>query len=242
MKKKSTVLTMAAVAAVIVTSILLAGCGPKPTKIIVMPGHKRQFIIDADLAVMVLDTPRVIYFGDLKKSLSFTKPPRNMPPEEVLWNYFSERFVRDIGREVDLMSVSMVEPRHDYRITREVVRTLDEDIMIQVPEVGTVFTFDDNTPALVLFMCQIRLGTETNPYSLERPDGGLNVAIARRLVYLGSFVLWDNREFKPISYGRVKTTVPIIREEATETNWDEGMRTFVRTIFEPTGFLRRKQR
>lgn len=234
---------MAAIAAVIVTSLALTGCGgAKPTKIVVAPGHKKQFIIDADMAVMVLDTPIVVYFGDLKKSISFTNPPEDLPTEIALWNYFTDGFIRDAAREVDLTNVFMVDARHDFRITREVVRTSEEDITVQVPELGTRFTFDDGvTPALVLFMCQIRVGTETNPYFLERAEVGLNVAVSRRLVYIGSFVLWDNREFKPISYGRVKTTLPIIREEATEANWNEAMRNFVRTIFEPTGFLRRKR-
>jgi hypothetical protein len=231
-------------------AIGLSGCGggSKATTIIVVPGYEKGFIINASVAVVILDKePEIIYLGDAKKSLASTDAAKNTgrsaTPEALIWNYFTDRLVQEIVREVDVKDAFIAEIGHHYRITREMVNTLDESIAVEIPDIGTRFTFDGREEtALVLFLDRIRLGTDTDPYFLERAQHGLSTTTGRRLIYMAAFTLWDNRENKPICYGRVKTIVPIRREEATVANWEEITKTFVRTIFEPTGFLKRQGR
>jgi len=235
------IITMIIIAAAMVPLMLLPSCGGnKATKIIVAPGYKKHFAINADLAVVTMDkSPSIIYLGDLKKSLGGDPKDTSVTGEELAWRFFIDQLMRDINREIDVKEVFEAEVNQRYLITKDFFRTADEDITVELPDSGTLFTLDSRVPALVLFLDQVRIGTETDPYFQERAQAGLYVTSARKLVYLATFVLWDNRERKPICYGRVKTFVPITREEATVANWAEVSRDFVRTVFEPTGFKKR---
>jgi hypothetical protein len=243
-KAYANILTAAAIAAIIAPMLTLSGCGGnKATKIIVAPGYKKQFAINADLALVVLDeSPKIIYLGDLAKSLGGDSKDTSVTGEELAWKFFVDQIQRDIHREIDVKDVFIAEVTQRYLVTRDFLRTADEDITVELPDNGTRFAFGSKEPALVLFIDQIRIGTETDPYFQERAQSGLYVTRARKLVYLATFVLWDNRDRKPICYGRVKTTVPISREEATIENWREVSRDFVRIMFEPTGFKKRADR
>jgi len=221
-------------------TIITIGCGGSATKVVVDPEYKKHFAIDATLAVAVIDNaPQSIYFGDLKKSLGH--PPTDSTDAEILlWRFFRERLVKHLHNEVDVKEAFMAETVRDYLVTKESVSTADENITVEIPDLGTKVKFAENKEAsLVLFLDKVRIGTETDPYYQERAKQGLYTGIPRKLVLLASFILWDNRELKPICYGRVKTITPIYREEATIENWDEIIRDFVRAAFEPTGFCRR---
>ncbi len=218
----------------------MTGCGGSATKIVMVHGYKKHFAIDATLAVAILDkAPQSIYYGDLKKSLGY--PPTDSTAAEILvWRYFRERMVKHLTNEIDIKEAFVAEFDRDYLVTKEAVSTMDENITVEIPDLGTKIKFEGNKEAsLVLFLDKIRIGTETDPYYQERAKQGFYTGIPRKLVFLASFVLWDNREFKPICYGRVKTVTPIFREEATSENWDEVTRDFVRAAFESTGFRKR---
>jgi hypothetical protein len=235
--------TAAAVAVII--AALLYGCGGnKATTVIVAPGFVRHVAINAELAVVILDeAPQIIYFGDIKKSLGGTNPDKTIDGETLLWEYFIKQLIRDIIREIDVRDAFKAVPSQNYRVTREAVTTSEGDFAVEIPDVGTRIMLDPAQAALVLFLDNIRVGTQTDPFFLERaPQGGFHISTGRRLIYAANFVLWDNREFKPICYGRVQTTAPITREEATIGNWEEVSRDFVRTIFGPTGFRKRERR
>ena len=243
MKTKN--ITMVVLIALIAASTLFFGCGGnRATTVVVAPDYKKQFAIDAGLALVILDkSPQVIYFGDLKKSLSDADGyNENIAAEILAVNYFSSQLIRDIVRDIDVKEVFKTEIGHRYLITKDAVRTQDENVTIEIPNAGTHFVFNGREAALVLFLDKIRIGTESDPYYRERAQSGIYVTAGRKLVYLANFVLWDNRERKVICYGRVKTAVPIKREEATTANWEEASAELVRTIFEPTGFRKRQGR
>jgi hypothetical protein len=224
-------------------TIITAGCGGSATKVVVVPEYKKHFAINATLAVTIIDeAPQSIYFGDLKKALG--RPPADSTDAEILvWRHFRERLVKHLLKEVDVKEAFMAEVDRNYLVTKEAVSTVDENITIEIPDIGTKIKFaEDKDASLVLFLDKIRIGTETDPYYQERAAQGLYTGIPRKLVFLASFLLWDNREFKPICYGRVKTITPIFREEATNENWDEITKDFVRSAFEHTGFWRRDDR
>jgi len=234
--KIKTVYTIIIAAALALTS---AGCG-SATKVVVAQGYKKQFAIDAALALVIMDkSPSVVYYGDLKKSLGSTSSDTGTAAETLVWDYFGAQMLRDIISEIDVKDAFLAEVKQDFLITKEVVVTRDEDVKIEIPDVGTRFKFDSKEAALVFFLYDIRVGTETDPYYQERAQAGFYTTIARKLVYVATFLLWDNRELKPICYGRVKTITPIIREEATLADWQEISRDFVRAAFEPTGFRKR---
>ena len=240
MKKTNTyTITLATLAAAILT--LTAACGGSATKVVVAQGYKKQFAIDAALALAIMDrAPEVIYYGDLKKSLGKAgTADTGAAANAFVWEYFTAQMLRDIAGEIDVKGAFAAVPKNDFLVTKEVVITRDEDVKIEIPDVGTRFTFDSGEAALVLFLHDIRVGTETDPYYQERAEKGFYTTIARKLIYIASFVLWDNRELKPICYGRVKTSTPIIREEATIADWEEVSRDFVRAAFDPTGFRKR---
>ncbi|MDR0331085.1 MAG: hypothetical protein LBH93_05205 [Chitinispirillales bacterium] len=221
------------------TLLTLTGCGGSATRVVVAKGYKKQFAIDATVAVAVIDqSPQVIYFGNLKKSLGLQGDKTS--ETALAWRHFDYLMAKHIKQEIDVKDAFRGEPVLDYLVTKEGVRTIDESVIIEVPDIGTHVKFEGGKEAsLVLFLDKIRIGTETDPYYQERAQQGFYTGIPRKLVYLTSFLLWDNRERKPICYGRVKTTSPIIREEAAAANWDEVTRELVRKIFEPTGFRKR---
>jgi hypothetical protein len=237
---------MTAVAAAILIFILFTGCAA-PSKVVVAPGYKKQFAIDASLAVVILDeAPEVIYFGDVKKSL-------NLPIEKggdtsasslrfMVWDYFKEQLIRDLVKEIDVKTAFMTRVKHNYLVTKEFFKTKDEDVIVEIPDKKTRFTFDSTEASHVLFLDRIRIGTETDAYYADRAEHGLYTTTPRKLLYLASFVLWDNRELKHICYGRIKALVPILKEEATTGDWEEVSRDFVRMIFEPTGFVKREDK
>ena len=226
----------------IATAALIINCAA-PSKVIVASGYKKQFAIDASLAVVILDeAPEVIYFGDVKKSLK-------LPIEKdgdtsasslrfMVWDYFKEQLIRDLTKEIDFKAAFIAPVKHNYLVTKEFFKTKDEDIIVEIPDKKTRFTFDSTEVSHVLFLDRIRIGTETDAYYADRAEHGLYTTTPRKLLYLASFVLWDNRELKHICYGRVKTLVPIVREEATPEDWEEVSRDFVRMIFAPTGFIK----
>jgi len=236
-KKRFIILT-----AIIALTAIMVGCGGSATKIVVVPEYKKHFAIDATLAVVMIDrNPQAIYVGDLKKSLGYRKSD-STAAEVLMWRHFRERLVNHLLREVDVKDAFMADAGRDYLVTKESVYTTDENITIEIPDVGTKIKLDGNRDAsLIMFLDKVRVGTETDPYYKERAAQGLymDILVPRKLVFVASFVLWDNRELKPICYGRVKTITPITNEEATSENWDEITREFVRKAFEPTGFRRR---
>jgi hypothetical protein len=227
--------------AILTATIITAGCGGTATKVVVVPEYKEHFAIDARLGVAILDNaPEVIYYGDLKKSLGHPSNDTTVKADTLAWRYFRERLVKHLLKEVDLKEAFVAEVDRDYLVTKEVVSTIDENITVEIPDLGTKIKFyEDKEASLVLFLDKVRIGTETDPYYQERAKQGIYTGIPRKLVCLAAFVLWDNRELKPICYGRVKTITPIFRDEATNENWDEVTRDFVRAAFERTGFRRR---
>jgi hypothetical protein len=227
---------------VMASFIIIAGCA-SPTKIIVAPGYKKQS--DAgNLAVVINDqAPQTVYLGDIRRSLG--KPDRDTDStadETVLWDFFREQLIKDIAEEIDVKGAFLTEVKHKYFVTKEVVSTSDEDVTIEIPEEKTRFTFFSDNAALVLFLDKVRAGTETDPYYQERAKAGVYTTVPRKLVYMASFVLWDNQALKPICYGRVRADAPIIREEAAIADWEEVSRNFVRAIFEPAGFVKGKEK
>jgi hypothetical protein len=221
-------------------STMTTGCGGSATRVVMAEGYEKHFAIDATLAVVVLDNaPQAVYYGDLKKSLGY--PPSDSTDAEILvWRQFNERLTRHLLKEVDVKNAFITEAARDYLVTKESVSTADENITIEIPDIGTRVKLEgDKDASLVLFLDKVRIGTETDPYYQERAKQGFYTGIPRKLVFLASFLLWDNRELKPICYGRVKTITPIYREEAAIEDWDEITRDFVRTAFENTGFRRR---
>lgn len=225
-------------------TLLPAGCGGnKSTKVIVASGYKKQFLINGDLALVMIDqSPNLIYLGDVRKSLHGVAGDRNVSTNKLVWDFFFSQLLRDIVKEIDVTDAFKAEVVQDYRVTKDFFRTSEEDITLEIPAKGTKFTFGSREPALVLFLDKIRVGTETDPYFQERAQHGLYVSNARKLVYLATFILWDNREFTPICYGRVKTFTPIVREEAVIADWEEVSRELVRAIFAPTGFQKREDK
>lgn len=225
----------------LLTAAITIGCAGSATKVVTAPGYKKRFAIDATLGVAVLDNaPQCIYYGDLKKSLGYPSNDTAVKADTLVWRIFRERLVKHLKNEIDIKEAFVAEADREYLVTKEVVSTIDENITLEIPDIGTKIKFEGNKEAsLVLFLDKIRIGTETDPYYQERAKQGFYTGIPRKLVLLAAFVLWDNREFKPICYGRVKTITPIFREEATNENWDEVTRDFVRAAFEQTGFRRR---
>lgn len=241
-RRKNITAVLAAIAVAAALMAAAVGCGGSATKVVVARGYKKHFAIDATVAVVVLDrAPQAIYFGDVKKSIGH--PPSDSTASEVLvWKYFRELLIKQLKNEIDLRDAFTAEADRGYLVTKDEVLTVDERITLEIPDIGTKIKLEDNKEAsLVLFLDKVRVGTETDPYYQERSAQGLymDILIPRKLVLLAAFVLWDNRELKPICYGRVKTITPIIDEEATSDNWDEITRDFVRTVFEYTGFRKR---
>jgi len=234
--KKHTALTL-----ILLTAAITIGCAGSATKVVTAPGYKKRFAIDATLGVAILDNaPQCIYYGDLKKSLGVPSNDTTVKADALVWRHFRERLVKHLLNEIDLKDAFVAEAGREYLVTKEAVSTIDENITLEIPDIGTKIKFDGNKEAsLVLFLDKIRIGTETDPYYQERAKQGFYTGIPRKLVFLAAFVLWDNRELKPICYGRVKTAAPIFREEAADENWDEVTRDFVRAAFEQTGFRRR---
>jgi len=224
------------------TSTITTGCGGSATRVVMADGYKKHFAIDATLAVVVLDNaPQAVYYGDLKKSLGY--PPSDSTDAEILvWRRYRELLTKHLLKEVDVKEAFFTEAGRDYLVTKEAVATVDERITIEIPDIGTKIKLEgDKDASLVLFLDKVRIGTETDPYYQERAEHGVELRLSnpRSFVFLAAFLLWDNRELKPICYGRVKTSVPILRDEATSENWDEVTRDFVRAAFENTGFRRR---
>jgi len=226
---------------ILTAAIITAGCGGSATKVVMVPGYKEHFAIDATLAVAVLDNaPQVIYYGDLKKSLGYPSTDTTVKADTLAWRVFRERLARHLLNEIDIKEAFFAEADRDYLVTKEEVSTEDENINVEIPDLGTKIKFDGGKEAsLVLFLDKVRIGTETDPYYQERAKQGIYTGIPRKLVVLAAFVLWDNRELKPICYGRVKTITPIFKEEAANEDWDEITRDFVRAAFERTGFRKR---
>jgi len=228
----------------VTAAALIINCAA-PSKVIVAPEYKKQLPANAAIAVVIRDeAPEIIYFGDVKKSL-------NLPIEKdgdtsasslrfMVWDYFREQLVRDIVKETGVKSAFVSEVKHKYLVTKEFFKTKDEDVIVEIPDTKTRFTFYSAEASHVLFLDRIRIGTETDAYYADRAQHGLYTTTPRKLLYLTSFVLWDNREMTHISYGRVKTLVPITKEEATIGNWEEVSREIVRMIFEPVGFLKQE--
>jgi hypothetical protein len=227
----------------VLTAVLIA-CTGSATKVVMAPGYKKHFAINAAIGVAVIDNaPQAIYYGDLKKSLGRPSDDTTVSADTLVWRYFRELLVKHLLNEVDIKEAFVDEASRDYLVTKEAVATVDESVTLEIPDLGTKIKFDgDRDASLVLFLDKIRIGTETDPYYQERAKQGFYAGIPRKLVFLAAFVLWDNRELKPISYGRVKTSTPIFREEATSENWDEVARDFVRAAFEQTGFRKRDDR
>jgi len=244
--RTKTVLPVAAVIAIDFIFTLFLGCAA-PSKVIVASGYKKQFAIDASLAVVILDeAPNVIYVGDVKKSLNLQIEKDGDTSASslrfMMWDYFQEQLVRDLVKEIDIKTAFVAPVKHNYLVTKEFFKTKDEDIIVEIPDKNTHFTFDSSVASHVLFLDKVRIGTETDSYYADRAEHGLYTTTPRSLLYVASFMLWDNRELKHICYGRVKVITPIIREEATIEDWEGLSRELVRKIFEPTGFVKREDK
>ncbi|GBU23181.1 hypothetical protein R80B4_03097 [Fibrobacteres bacterium R8-0-B4] len=241
--KKNIAAAFAAFAVAAAVAVAASGCGGSATKVVTASGYKKHFAIDATLGVAVIDNaPQVVYYGDLKKSLGYPSNDTTVKADTLAWRDFRARLLKHLLKEIDIKAAFAAEVSRDYLVTKEEVSTADENITLEIPDLGTKIKFDGGKEAsLVLFLDKIRIGTETDPYYQERAKQGLymDILTPRKLVFLAAFVLWDNRELTPICYGRVKTIVPISREEAAIEDWDEITRDFVRAVFERTGFRKR---
>jgi len=240
--KKNITVTFITVAIVLIIVTSFVGCAGSATKVIVAPGYKKRFAIDATLAVAILDNaPQTVYFGALKMSIGSPLNDKT-ETETLVLRYFRELLVKHLLSEIDVKEAFVAEADRNYLVTKDGVSTADEDVVVEIPDIGTKIKFGGREASLVLLLDKIRIGTETDPYYPERAKQGVYAGAPRKLVFLTNFVLWDNREYKPICYGRVKTFTPITQAEATSDDWDEITRDFVRMAFERTGFRKRDDR
>jgi len=226
-------------ALVLVTAAaLLINCtGASSSKIIVSPDHKKHTLINASLALVIQDEkPKVIYHGSVRKALG------TGDTETLVRQFFQRGLLSGLSEEVDVNEVFMPSFIPKYLVTKEVVDHADEAVTVEIPMNGTKLELSSARTDLVLFLSGIRIGTETDQYYHSRVDHGINVRVGRHLIYISSFVLWDNRTQNFISYGRVKSRVPIRGEEAVISEWEEVSKQFIRAIFEPAGFLKRTKR
>lgn len=221
-------------AVVIAVTIFINCAATSSSKVILSPDYKKHPLINAALALVILDTkPLVIYQGSVQRALG------HGDAEELARQFFQKRLLSDLSKEVDLKEVFAQPLLSKYLVTKEVVNRADETVTVEIPTEGTRFDFGSNKADLVLFLSGIRIGTETDEYYQSRVDYGFNPSVGRHLVYISNFVLWDNRTQNYICYGRVKSLVPIREKESVVSEWEEVSKQFVHTIFEPTGFLKR---
>jgi len=209
--------------------------GNSSSKIVVSPDFKKHPLINAALGLVIQDEkPLVIYNGNVQRALG------DGNTEELIRGFFQKQLLSDISKEVDIKETFALSAPANYLLTKKEVEFAEEDFTIVFPIEKTKIDFGSNRADLVLFLSNIRLGTETAEYYHSRVDHGINTTVGRHLIYISNFVLWDNRIGSYICYGRVKSRVPIrTAEESVITEWEEVSRQFVRTIFEPTGFLKR---
>ncbi|MCL2689478.1 MAG: hypothetical protein FWE57_06490 [Chitinispirillia bacterium] len=206
------------------------------SKIVVSPDFTKHPLINAVLAFVILDeTPEVIYNGNVERALGQGNT------EELARRFFHDRLFTDISNEVDVKTVFSSSGVSKHLITKEALELENEIITIEIPMNGTKFDFGATQADLVLTFSSIRIGTETSEHYHTRVDHGINTRVGRHLVYISNFVLWDNRTGTLISYGRVKSRVPIRGSESVVSEWEELSKQFVRKIFEPAGFLKRSR-
>lgn len=204
-----------------------------PSKIVLAPDFKKINIPDASLAIVIQDRdPFLVYKGSAEGVLG------KGDQHDLIWKFFKKRLLKDVMREVKLKTAffSSIDP--EYLISNEMLEMSGNTVVIELPARGTHFDFSTVETDLVLFINEIRVGTETDEYQSSRPEDGLNFTPSRSLIYQSNFVLWDNRTNQHISYGRVKSTVPINGDEAVESDWISVSKQYVKTIFEPVGLLK----
>lgn len=216
--------------------ILFINCAANShSKVIVSPDFKKYPLISATLALVIIDEkPEVIYNGSLQRAFG-----RREDAEKLAREFFQSRLLTDLNREVDIKNTFASYPPPRHLVTKEAVNRENETVTVEIPIEGTKLEFGKTKVDLVLLLSSVRIGTETDEYYHSRVDHGLNTRIGRHLIYIANFVLWDNTAQSYICYGRVKSRVPIRGEESVITEWEEVSKQFVRTIFEPTGFLKR---
>ncbi|MFP4013698.1 MAG: hypothetical protein ACLFVQ_06400 [Chitinispirillaceae bacterium] len=204
-----------------------------PSKVVLAPDYKKVSIPDAAMAIVIQDhDPFLVYKGNVEDVLG------KGDPRDLIWKYFKKRLLKDVMKEVKLKTAFYSSVDSKYLISNEMLEMSGEVVVIELPAAGTHFEFSGIETDLVLFISKIRVGTETDDYQSVRPENGLNFTPSKSLIYQSSFVLWDNRTHQFISYGRVKSTVPITGEEATESDWIKASRQYVKTVFEPVGLLK----
>ncbi|MDR0307160.1 MAG: hypothetical protein LBI42_10030 [Chitinispirillales bacterium] len=192
-------------------------------------------LINAALALVIEDAvPEVVYQGNHQRALG------RGDVEKLAQNYFKKRLIIDLSKEVDVSGAFLPSAKHRYLAVKEAVTYDHKTVTIEIPAAGTNFQFDSTKADLVLILSKIRIGTQTADYYENRVKHGINTT-GQHLIYTANFVLWDNRTNQYICYGRVKSLVPVRREEAVIAEWEELSQQFVRTIFEPTGFLKKKK-
>ncbi|MFP4162859.1 MAG: hypothetical protein ACLFQB_05005 [Chitinispirillaceae bacterium] len=204
-----------------------------PSRIVVSPDYKKQSMEGAALAVVIQDRqPFIAYKGSIEKALG------KGDQQKLISEFFKKRLLKDLLREVKLKTAFFSSVDTRYLISREMLSVPEGNVVIELPAEGSQFDFSTTDADLVLFLSKIRIGTQTDEYHSVKAEQGINFTPSRSIIYQSSFVLWDNRSCQYICYGRVKSLEPITKDEASVSDWVTVSKQYVRTIFEPTGFLK----
>jgi len=224
-------------ALVIAVTLFISCAGTPLSKVVVSPDYKKHPLINATLALVIKDAkPEVIYHGSVQRAFG------RGDAEELARRFFLKGLLNDLSKEVDLQEAFALSELPNYLITKEEVNRENEIVSIEIPMAGTKFELGSNKRVdLILILSNIRIGTQTDEHYHSRVDYGINTRIGRHLIYISNFVLWDNRTQSLICYGRVKSRVPIRGADSVISEWEEVSKQFIRTIFEPTGFLKRSK-
>ncbi len=212
--------------------LFVIGCAG-PSRIIMAPNYQKHSIRDASLAFIILeDYPYIEYKGSIEGALGAGDPQRR------ILQFFKTQLMRDLMKQVNLKTTFERSPESHFLVSNENVSAPEGNVVVELPAKDTYFEFSGIEADYVLLISKMRLGSQTDEYSASRTDEGINTSPSRQLIYNTNFVLWDNRARQYISYGRIRSLVPIAGEEATREEWEKVSQQYVYEIFKPTGFLK----
>jgi hypothetical protein len=218
--------------------LLLFIYGCTATTAVISPEYRGKRIRDVTLAIELREKEPTIDFRD-SVALELGMGEAKL----AIMNFFKKQLAEDIKDQTGFSSITYDSRIKNPNQNREMLDTRDGQIFVDFPVNGTQLSFGNSKPDFVLIIDNLSISATfaagvASPVMTQsgvEVGGGENKP-SKGILYKSTFVLWDNRAKKLVSYGYDAATTAEYVAALTRNEWLWVTEVYASKIFLGTPF------
>lgn len=220
---------------VIISFLFITSCSS--SKVLLNPEYNTQPASARLVAIIIQDSqPGIFYNSNVK--LLFGDGDK----DSLIWNFYKTKIIEQISFSLKPDKVFFDSIVNQYLSSKELISIGGTSYEISIPSSGTKLNLNSGNEAeLIILIDQIGIGTElsfsSNP-GFMTPNGfmGGGMSASKELVFRSDFLIWDNLNKKPVSYGHLESKASGMFPIITKMTWENVSSKYINQMLKKATF------